>query len=285
MTSWSDILTAAAARLREAGVEGPARDARVLLGDVLGLDGGGVLAIGDQPAGAEQAAAFEAMIMRRAAGEPVSRIRGWREFYGRRFRVSPAVLDPRPDTETLVGAALERLPAGGRVLDLGTGSGCILITILVERAGASGAGVDLSPDALAIAQGNAGDLEVMDRALFVEGSWAAALPLGPFDMVVSNPPYIPTGDIAGLDRDVREHDPMLALDGGADGLAPYREICVLAASLLRPGGWLLLEVGTGQAEDVLELASDAGLAAIGALEDLNGIRRVVVAQAAAGPSA
>ncbi len=276
MRSWSDHLRSAAARLRAAGVEGPARDARLLLGDVLGIDAGAVLAIEDQPADPGKAALFEASVARRAAGEPVSRIRGWRAFYGRRFRVTPAVLDPRPDTEILVEAALERLPKGGRVLDLGTGSGCILISLLAERADAAGAGVDLSPDALEIARGNALDLGVWDRALFVEGSWQAAIPLGRFDIVVSNPPYIPAGDVPGLDREVREHDPVLALAGGEDGLDTYRAICALAGDLLVPGGWLLMEAGAGQAGDILDIAGSAGLAAIGALEDLVGIRRVVL---------
>lgn len=283
--TWADMLHDAAGRLRAAGVDQPRREARLIFADVLGVSSSDViLREGDEIDGA-RLAAFEAVVKRRAAGEPLSRIRGWREFYGRRFRVSPAVLDPRPDTETLVEAALERLQRGGRVLDLGTGSGCILISVLTERADASGAGVDLSPDALEVARGNALDLGVWDRALFVEGGWASGVPLGRFDVVVSNPPYISSGDIAGLDRDVREHDPMLALDGGPDGLAPYRTICALAGELLTPGGWLLLEVGAGQADDVLALAAGSGLAAIGALEDLNGIRRVVVARSAAGTGA
>lgn len=283
--SWADMLRAAAGRLREAGVEHPQREARLILADVLGVSSSEViLREGDEIDG-RRLADFELIVRRRATGEPLSRIRGWREFYGRRFLVSPAVLDPRPDTERLVEAALERLPAGGRILDLGTGSGCILISVLGERSDVSGAGVDLSPEALEVARANALDLQVWDRALFVEGGWEAAEPLGRFDVVVSNPPYIPSGDIPGLDRGVREHDPALALDGGPDGLEPYRAICGLAGKLLAPGGWLLMEVGAGQADDVLTIAGAAGLAANGALEDLNGIRRVVVIRSSAGADA
>lgn len=283
--SWADVLRDAAGRLREAGVEQAQREARLILADALGVSSSEVILREQDEIDDRSLAHFEAVVKRRAGGEPLSRIRGWREFYGRRFRVSPAVLDPRPDTELLVEAALERLPAGGCVLDLGTGSGCILISILAERAGASGAGVDLSAGALEIARANALDLGVWDRALFVEGGWDAAVPLGRFDVVVSNPPYIPSADIPGLDRDVREHDPALALDGGPDGLAPYRAICAVSGDILAPGGWLLMEVGAGQADDVLEIAAKAGLAAIGALEDINGIRRVVVSGLSAGAPA
>jgi len=280
--TWADLLRDAASRLRAAGVDHPQREARLILAHVLGVSSSdAILREGDEVDG-RRLADFEGAVDRRAAHEPLSRIRGWREFYGRRFQVSPAVLDPRPDTELLVEAALERLPPDGRVLDLGTGSGCILLTLLAERPGAAGAGVDLSPGALDVARANALDLGLWDRALLIDGGWEAARPLGRFDVVVSNPPYIPSADIPGLDPDVREHDPMLALDGGPDGLAPYRDICALAGDLLTPGGWLLMEVGAGQADDVLALAAASGLAAIGALEDLNGIRRVVVVRSSAG---
>jgi release factor glutamine methyltransferase len=276
--TWADLMRDAAARLKAAGIEQPQRDARLLLAHALNVEPSGVIVREQDAADGARLADFEAAISRRLAGEPVSRIRGWRDFHGLRLAISEAVLDPRPDTETLVEAAIARLPPGGRLLDLGTGSGCILLSVLAVRPDASGAGVDVSPAALEVARRNALDLGLWDRGLFLEGGWDAAARLGRFEVVVSNPPYIPSGELATLDREVREFDPRLALDGGADGLDAYRAITALAPELLTPGGHLLLEVGRGQADAVLGLAEANRLLPMGALEDLAGIRRVVAAR-------
>lgn len=279
--TWRDILADASARLAAAGVDGARRDARVLLADTLGVDLAGLIAVEtDAPKGDGDGARlddFESRIRRRLAGEPVSLIRGWREFYGRRFIVTADVLDPRPETELLVEQGLAHLPPGGRVLDLGTGSGCILLSILAERPDATGVGVDLSPAALAIAARNAEALGLTNRATLKRGSWDAEAAESPaFDLVVSNPPYIPAADIAGLDREVRNHDPRLALDGGPDGLAPYRIIPGLAPRLLKPDGWLAFEVGAGQADDVMALMAAVGFSCLTRVNDLAGHARIVV---------
>ncbi len=262
--------------LSEMGVDGAMRDARLLLADVLGIDAGELIATGDHVVRSEAANRYAAALTRRIRGEPVSRIRGWREFYGRRFAITPDVLDPRADTETLVEVALAKLPPGGRVLDLGTGSGCVLVSILAEREAARGVGLDLSEDALGVAQGNAQGHGVADRAEWICGSWDA--PAGAFDVVVSNPPYIPAGDIAGLSIEVSRHDPLLALDGGRDGLDAVRDILTAARDQLGPDGWLAMEVGFDQTEAVMELAEKAGWTDISRENDLAGRHRVVIAR-------
>lgn len=273
--TWRDELAAAAQLLGMSGVDAPMREARWLLADVLGVDRAELILREDQPPEPDHRAAWSAALARRAAGEPLSRIRGWKEFYGRRFQVTRDVLDPRPETEHLVEAALERLPKGGRVLDLGTGSGCILVSVLAERPDASGVGLDVSEQALNVARLNAFSLGASARAEWALGDFDALDGLGEFDMVVSNPPYIPTGDIAALDIEVRAHDPGLALDGGEDGLAAYRRIIPAAMGVLAPGGWLALEVGAGQADAVRALLLSEGWLALGVRRDLGGHDRVV----------
>ncbi|MEZ5937239.1 MAG: peptide chain release factor N(5)-glutamine methyltransferase [Hyphomonadaceae bacterium] len=274
--TWRDVMREAAQRLSAGGVENAPREARLLLAHALGVDP--VEVIGRDMDAVDGAAltVFEDAVTRRLSGEPVSRIRGWKEFYGRRFEVSDAVLDPRPETELLVEFATKHLPPGGRLLDLGTGSGAIICSVLAERPDVQGVGVDLSPAALAMASRNAERLGVGERAVFVAGGWDAAP--GPFDIVVSNPPYIPSSEIAGLDREVREHDPLLALDGGPDGLAPYRAIAGLAGALLVPGGRLAVEIGAGQADAVSTLFVGAGLTLIARTADLAGHLRMISAQ-------
>jgi release factor glutamine methyltransferase len=272
---WLDVLRAAAQQLADAGVEGPARDARLLLADALGVDGGRLIAIERDEARPDQIADFDARIARRVRGEPVSRIRGRREFFGLDFVVTPAVLDPRPDTEALVQACLDRMTPDGRVLDLGTGSGCILLALLAQRPRTTGLGVDISAEAVAVAERNASRLGMDDRAMFQQGDWATGVH-DQFDLIVSNPPYIPTGDIAGLDRDVRLFDPEQALDGGADGLDPYRAICGAIPRLLRPGGWLGFEFGLGQGDEVAALMREIGLEKIELVRDLAGRERAAV---------
>ena len=274
-TSWLEALADAAVVLKDCGVEAPVREARLLLAEALGSDAAGVIAIERDAPSADSLTAFRDCVAARAGRKPLSRIRGWREFYGRRFAVTQDVLDPRPDTETLVEAALKHLPEGGRVLDLGTGSGCILLTLLAERPDVRGVGVDLSPGALKVASANAEALGVFDRVQFVEGGWDATGGFAPFDILASNPPYIPSADIDTLEPEVRLHDPALALDGGEDGLGAYRAISELLARLVRPGGWALFEVGIGQASDVVRLLVDAGCGETALHEDLAGRRRVV----------
>lgn len=262
--------------LKEMGVPDPVRDARLLLAHVQNVDAGRLIAQDDAIVSNSEADRYGEALTRRIAGEPVSRIRGWREFYGRRFEISPDVLDPRADTELLVEVGLKHLPAAGRVLDLGTGSGCVVISILAEAAEATGVGVDLSAAALEVARRNGEALGVSGRVNWVEGSWDAAK--GPFDLVVSNPPYIRRDVIPGLMQEVRDHDPALALDGGEDGLDAVRAILEAAPGYLRAGGWLAMEVGFDQTEEVMALASGAGWADISRAHDLAGHQRVVIAR-------
>ena len=205
----------------------------------------------------------------------MAQILGEREFWGRAFRVTPDVLDPRPETETLVEAALGGPPAG-RLLDLGTGSGCLLVTLLAEWPEATGVGVDVSPAALAVARENAERHGVEERATFHRGDWCAGLE-GRFDLIVSNPPYIADDELAQLAPEVREHEPRLALAGGPDGLDAYRRLAPELPRLLSPGGRVLLEVGAGQAAAVVTILDEAGLAVGGIRCDLGGHGRVVEA--------
>jgi len=269
--TWREMMREAAQRLAAAGVENAPRDARLLLAHALGVEPVEVIVREMDAVDAVGLTEFEAAISRRLKGEPVSRIRGWREFYRRRFKVTADVLDPRPETELLVEEGIARLSPGGRVLDLGTGSGCILVSVLAECPGASGTGVDISPAALAVAKQNAEALGVADRASFIEGSWDAAS--GPFDLVLSNPPYVTEAEFEALPRDVRNHDPHIALAGGRDGLDPYHLILAQADRLLAPGGSMGFEFGALQGEAVAELMDNAGLIDIELLEDLAGLSR------------
>lgn len=226
-------------------------------------------------------ARFESFAARRLAGEPVMRILGEREFYGRAFRLGPATLVPRPETEALVDIGLEVLAGivAPRLLDLGTGSGCIAISLLAELPAATAVAVDLSAEALAVAETNAVRHGVAGRLTFGRGSWFEPLAPGErFDLIVSNPPYIESAEIGRLDVEVREHDPLLALDGGPDGLAAYRSIAQEAARFLAPGGVLLFEIGWQQAEPVSDLVAAHGLGGIEVRRDLAGHDRVVLAR-------
>jgi len=270
--TWQDVMRDAALRLQAAGVEGAWRDTRLLLAHALGIEPVDVIMREMEDVEPVGLTAFEAAVKRREVGEPVSRIRGWREFYGRRFRVTPDVLDPRPETELLVDVAIARLPRDGRVLDLGVGSGCILLSVLAERSDACGVGVDISAAALEVAHLNASALGVVERAEMIEGGWDVALP-GRFDIVLSNPPYIPAAEMAGLAREVVNHDPHRALTPGGDGLDPYRAILARVPDLLAPGGWIGFEFGLGQAPAVRDLMEGAGLEAVEVMCDLAGIER------------
>lgn len=269
------MMREAAQRLQEAGVENAPRDARLLLAHALGVEPVEVILRETDAIDPVVLTAYEGLVQRRIAGEPVSRIRGCREFYGRTFSVTPAVLDPRPETELLVSEGMTRLPDGGRVLDLGTGSGCILLSVLAERPDASGVGVDISPAALDVAKANAAALDVT-RAAFVLGGWDATLRLGEgdgFDVVLSNPPYVSEAEFDGLAKDVREYDPKTALVGGGDGLDPYREILDLVDRLAKPGGSIGFEFGWRHGEDVRALMEAAGLTGVILFRDLAGTPR------------
>jgi release factor glutamine methyltransferase len=269
-----------ARRFRAAGIDSPDLDARLIVGHALGLDHADLVRDGERPLLPGEAAGIETLVSRRLGGEPVARITGVKEFWGLPFDVSPAVLVPRPDTETVVETALARLAGDGarsrslRIADLGTGSGAILIALLHELPNASGVGTDSDPAALATARANAGRLGLAARAAFVAGDFGAAL-AGGFDVVVTNPPYVASDEIATLAPEVRDFDPRNALDGGPDGLAAYRTITADAPRLLAPGAHLVMEVGAGQSDAVCILAAAAGLGSITVAPDLAGIPRVV----------
>ena len=263
------LLAAATLRLRAAGCDTPELDARLLFQAATGLAREDLILAPEQPIAPEKRARFEGFLQRREAREPVSRILGEREFYGRSFRVTPDVLDPRPDTETLIDAALPLMPEGARILDLGTGTGAIAATLLAERPDASGVAVDVSEAALAVARGNAARLGVADRLILALGSWFSPVS-GRFDIIASNPPYIPAAEIAGLSPDVRNFDPVLALLGGEDGLDPYRLIAAGAAAHLNPGGHVLVEIGAGQASAIGEIFAAHGFGLRAAHADLGG---------------
>ena len=281
------LIGTAAVRLQAAGIEQPTREARLLLGHATGLGPTRIMAYPEQIIDPLAAEKFERLVDRRVAREPVARILGTREFWSLDFTVTPATLDPRPDSETIVEAALERIPdrkSSLSIIDFGTGTGCLLLALLSELPNAWGIGVDRSEATAQVAVGNAQRLGFAARAAFIVGDWATAL-AGSVDLIVSNPPYIPAGDIAGLEPEVREHDPLMALAGGADGLDPYRVLAAEVGRLLRPGGHVVFEVGQGQADDVAGLAASAGLVMIEQRADLGGIMRAVVLGKPAGERA
>ncbi|QFI77214.1 peptide chain release factor N(5)-glutamine methyltransferase [Bradyrhizobium betae] len=274
---------ALAAQLKAAQLDEPGLDARILLGAAVGLDLTGLIAQATRLLTGAEASRLAQHAQRRIAGEPVARILGVREFWGLPFRLSEATLVPRPDTETVVELALEifrerTTPHPPRIADIGTGSGAILLALLHEIPGAFGVGTDLSLTALKTAKGNAASLGLTDRSAFVACSYAAAL-RGPFDLIVSNPPYIPSGEIPTLSIEVREHDPHLALDGGNDGYDSYRALIPQAAERLASGGALIVEAGQGQARDIEALMTAAGLTVDRPPRaDLAGIPRAVSAR-------
>lgn len=274
---------ALAVQLRSAQLDEAELDARILLGAILGLDLTGLIAQATRILTEAEAARLAQHAQRRIAGEPVARILGVREFWGLPFRLSEATLVPRPDTETVVERALElfrerQMSYPPRIADIGTGSGAILLALLHEIPDAFGVGTDLSLSALDTAKGNAAALGLAGRAAFVACSYAAAL-RGPFDLIVSNPPYIPSGEIPKLGIEVREHDPHLALDGGNDGYDAYRALIPQAAERLAPGGALIVEAGQGQARDIETLMMAGALSVDRPPKaDLAGIPRAVSAR-------
>jgi len=272
------------AALSAARIETPDLDARILLGKTLGLDLTGLISAHQRTLNDDEAALLADFTARRIGGEPVARILGHKEFWGLSFALSPATLVPRPDTETLVEAALRLLKSDNRlddhlrIADLGTGTGAILLALLSEFPHAEGIGTDINPEALATARWNAQNLGLGERSRFIESDYAAALQ-GPFDLIVSNPPYIASDEIAGLALEVREHDPYLALNGGADGLDAYRAIAPQARRLLKTNGVLMVEIGQNQGPDVARIMAAAGLDSDGTeIADINGIGRVLTAR-------
>ncbi|WP_305042109.1 peptide chain release factor N(5)-glutamine methyltransferase [Geoalkalibacter sp.] len=268
------VLEWTAGYFRERGIESARLDADLLLAKTLGVDRVGLYLRYDQPLNAEELRLFRARVARRARREPLAYILGEVEFWSLAFALTPDVLIPRPDTEVLVEEALARGPEEARVLDVGTGSGAIAVSLAVERPAWQVAALDVSPAALAVAQGNAHRHQVAERLRFLQGD-LARLPQEEFDLIVANPPYIPSADLAGLMPDVRDHEPHLALDGGPDGLAAYRALAAQAPSRLRSGGSLLVEIGQGQEQAVGELFTRAGLQGLFRRADYAGIIRVV----------
>lgn len=269
------------ARFKTAAIDSAELDARILTGLALGLDLTGLVSAAQRQLTAKESARLEDFARRRLAGEPVARIVGEREFWGLPLQLSPATLVPRPDTETIVELALEILRAGGeldrplRIADLGTGSGAILLALLSELPAATGFGTDISEQALQTARTNAARAGFSERAAFLKCDYASGLS-GPFDLIVSNPPYIRSADIAGLAEEVRNHDPLAALDGGADGFDAYRALIPQAAGLLATGAALVVEAGEGQSGQIQALMTSAGLTLPGPPKaDLAGIPRAV----------
>lgn len=283
--TYDALLRDAAVALTAAGIDNVRFEARLLLGHVAALSVEQLVARGRDPVPAGVAAAMRELTGRRVRREPMAYILGEREFWGLPFKVSPAVLVPRPDSETLIETVLDLLPERERplrILDLGVGSGCLLLTLLREYPKATGVGVDASPEALAIAGENAGMLGVASRARLMvddwrQAGWADRLG-GPFDLLVSNPPYIETSTIAALMPEVANHEPRLALDGGPDGLEAYRIIAAAAPKLITPGGWALVEGGEGQAIDISGIFASVGMSPQAPRKDLAGVDRVVASQ-------
>ena len=273
LTVWK----AAQARLKKGRIDSPAIDARLLLEAAAGASRLDILTDHYRAVSDDQRVAYDAMIERRLRREPVSRIIGKKGFWKIMLNVTPDVLSPRPDTETIMDVALLAFAPHERfsMIDLGTGSGAILLALLTERTAATGVGTDISTEALAVARENAANLDLNERATFLRTEWAAGFADHSFDLVVSNPPYIPTDHIAGLDPEVREHDPHLALDGGPDGLQAYRDLAPEVLRILKPGGTFAVEIGWDQGPQVKALFEQAGFAEVRVVKDLSNRDRVV----------
>ncbi len=280
MPTVGELVQSVAVRLTAVGIAESRLEARLLLGEAAGWTLEKIVAERDTALESGIVARVERLAARRLQREPMSHVLGWREFWSLRFKITSDVLTPRPDSETVVEAVLGALSdrqARLRVLDLGVGSGCLLLALLHELPGASGVGVDRSARALVVARQNARALGLGARAEFRSGDWGDGLE-EVFDVVVSNPPYVPSDDIEALDPEVSEHEPWLALDGGPDGLDCYRRLVGQLGYLVRPGGVVALEVGRGQASLVARLISDTGFRGVAVHNDFGGIPRVVLAR-------
>lgn len=271
--------TAARRRLEGARVDSPVIDARLLLEGAAGATRTDIVTDPHRPLTPDQQATWETYVSRREAREPVSHILGRKGFWTVELKVTPDVLTPRPETEVIVDFALKHFAgedAAPHILDLGTGSGAILLAILAERQKATGVGLDVSSAALEVARENAALLKLEDRVVLAESDWAAGQPDEAFDLVVSNPPYIAREVIAGLDPEVRDHEPHLALDGGPDGLDAYRLLAPEVIRVLKPGAPFALEIGFDQSTAVEALMRDAGAEGVATIKDLSDRHRVVV---------
>ena len=271
MTAQS-ALVAAVQSLKAAGVDDPARDARRLLCHALDIDSSRLtLALGEEMT-KDAKKLFGDLITRRITREPVSQILGYRDFYGQRFEVTRDVLDPRPETETLVETVLGL--DFQTILDIGTGSGCILLSLLATRVGSTGMGVDVSQSALTVAKRNAQALGLFERVEFAHSNWFEAVE-GLFDVIVSNPPYIDEKEWETLEPEPKDWEPKLALTPGVDGLAPYRVIAAVAPRHLTKDGWLAVEIGWRQGDAVKDIVEDSGFSDVRVIQDLGGRDRVV----------
>ena len=280
----SDYLSDAARRLGEAGVEQPRRDARLLLCQALGSGPEGLISEPRRVLDGEEKRRADRLLARRAAREPVARIIGQREFWSLPFALAPATLDPRPDSETLIDSVLAELRGSDgapTVLDLGCGSGCLLLALLSELPGAWGLGIDIAEACPATARGNAARLGFADRSAFLQGDWGEAVAPG-WDIVLCNPPYLRSSEIESLEPEVALFEPRRALDGGPDGLEAYRRLLPQVARLLDPAGLAALEVGPGQARPVSRLAQDNCLLTTRVSKDLAGRERCLILRPAAG---
>jgi release factor glutamine methyltransferase len=276
------LVAEAATALSAASFADPRRQARRLISGTLAISQPDLFAHPDRVVDEQQVSRVRATLSRMVGGEPLSRIFGRREFWGLEFILSAETLDPRPETETVIESVLRRTPDRDvplHLLDLGTGTGCLLLALLSELPAASGIGVDLAEGAVRTAAYNAALLGLGGRARFFVGDWATALS-GRFDAILTNPPYIPSEAVALLPREVTCHDPRRALDGGEDGLRAYRKISEAASALLAPHGILAVEIGVGQADPVAAIIKDNGLVVDGIENDLAGIARCVVARSA-----
>ena len=273
LTAWKG----AQARLKDGRIDSPSIDARLLLEVAANVSRADILTDPYRVLPDDVVAAYGAMIERRLKREPVSRILGRKGFWKIMLSVTPDVLSPRPDTEAILDVVLPAFGPGRafEMIDLGTGSGAILLAVLAERPAARGVGTDISFEALAVAKENAASLDLDSRATFLRTEWAAGFGDHSFDLVVSNPPYIPSADIDGLDPEVRDHDPRLALDGGPDGLAPYRLLAPEIMRILKPGGIFAVEIGWDQGPAVQALFQAAGFIDVKVVKDLGDRNRVV----------
>jgi release factor glutamine methyltransferase len=276
------LVAEAAAALSAAGVADPRRQARRLVSGAVAIPQSDLFGHPDRALDEQQISRVWALMRRMVAGEPLSRIFERREFWGLEFSLSDDTLDPRPETETVIEAVLRREPdrsAPSRVLDLGTGTGCLLLALLAELPAASGVGIDIAEGAVRTAARNAVELGLAHRARFFVGDWATAVS-GKFDAILANPPYIASEALALLPREVACHDPWLALDGGEDGLRSHRAIAEAAPRVLSPDGILATEIGAGQVDSIIAIMRENSLVVDGIEKDLAGIARCVIARPA-----
>jgi len=280
--SLRQALSEMAQLLQSAGIDRARAEARLLVAHVLDASIETIIANDGRLLTPDELQRLRLLAAQRGERQPMSQVLGYREFFGRRFKVTPDVLTPRPDSETLIEAVLAQVrdrDAPLRLLELGLGSGCLLLTLLAELPKARGVGVEISPPALAVAQENAAALEVTERCRLVQGDWSAAAD-GQFDVLLSNPPYIPSAEIAGLEPEVSRYEPRLALDGNEDGLSFYRRIAADYERLLTRAGFVAVEVGQGQSGEVARLFEAVGLHILKTQQDLAGIERCVLATSA-----